>query len=418
MNSDKNIRDQFQSKFENYKVPLPADGWDRIEVSLNSVSSTNIVSRRFKLRYIGAAAAALLILVGSLLFFNNISEQNEIIISEAPSKIHDSNIPSQPDEVYKPAVETKELLAGNYQPVTHVLSKTTEKVSVEETVSAAANEIIYTTKQNEVLNIDKEDEEWFDLPIEEIIDISGENDVLFADNSSNRDREDLILSISGRGGLTSYQQAVNAPMTLRSAVAFDNQKAPDNMDKSALQTNTIGELESEMEHSQPVSFGITVSKQLFDDLYVETGLIYSFLYSRAKNSSVAFQEKETQKLHYLGVPLNLNYNIISLQKLNIYASVGGMIEKDIYGKYRRVNQGQSIEEDTQSSAMVDVNISQRNPQFSVNAGVGLSYPIYNDLRLYGKVGGSYYFDAKNQFSTIYSDRKIVMDLSLGVRYEF
>ena len=59
-----------------------------------------------------------------------------------------------------------------------------------------------------------------------------------------------------------------------------------------------------------------------------------------------------------------------------------------------------------------------NPQISVNAGVGAFYPIYGGFNLYGKIGGSYYFDAKNAEKTIYSDKKIVLDLNAGIRFDF
>ena len=95
-----------------------------------------------------------------------------------------------------------------------------------------------------------------------------------------------------------------------------------------------------------------------------------------------------------------------------------MIEKDVYGKFREEGESQSIDDTVKAELLVNEKISQRNPQLSVNAGLGLSYPLYKNLKLYGKIGGAYYFDAKNDFKTIYSDSKIVMDLSVGIRYEF
>ena len=175
-----------------------------------------------------------------------------------------------------------------------------------------------------------------------------------------------------------------------------------------------------MEHNQPVSFGLTVSKTLIDGLYLETGLVYSYLYSRSKNTSTALQNRQTQSLHYLGIPLNINYNLFNIKNLNVYTSVGGMIEKDVYGRFGFSEEGESptIDDPMKSRVWENDPISQRNPQLSVNAGLGLSYPLYRDFKLYGKIGGAYYFDAKNDYKTIYSDSKIVMDLSIGIRYEF
>src|SRR5690554_7527294 len=63
-------------------------------------------------------------------------------------------------------------------------------------------------------------------------------------------------------------------------------------------------------------------------LFPYTTLFRSYLYSKSKNTSNTLQNKQTQSLHYLGVPLNLNYQLFSLKDLNVYVSLGGMIEKD------------------------------------------------------------------------------------------
>jgi hypothetical protein len=255
---------------------------------------------------------------------------------------------------------------------------------------------------------------------EEVILVGGGDETLFAGRIlDERGEGTLLLAVNGRGGLTGYQQTVNTPMTLRSASALPEYQSE--IDKFPMQAVNTAENIAEMEHDMPVSFGISVSKYLTDDLSLETGLVYSYLHSKARNANNNFRIEEMQKLHYLGIPLNVNYNIFSLKRLNVYASIGGMAEKDLYGEFRKVKEGHAIslnDESEESEEYEITKISQRNPQISVNAGIGLSYPLYDRLRLYGKVGGAYYFDAKNEHKTIYSDRKIVIDLNVGLRYEF
>lgn len=412
MNSDNKIREQFQSKFKDFKGQVPVDGWDRLEKSLNNVEHAVVLIRNRNRRwYATAIAATLLILIGSLFFFYNPVEEESIIVSEQLPQSSDFNIDIV-DDVTPVITENEHLTASNLK-VTHFEDEGLIKLKVKN-LSDLFLEINYTG----IHNIDYIGENPEKYIIEEIFEVRGDNDILFAENNRENDNDRLVLSITGRGGLTSYQQAVNTPMTLRSAAVQEGNMFLDEKGKMSLQLNNTAGLEAEMEHSQPVSFGVTVSKSLIDDLYVETGFVYSYLYSKTRNHNIVSQENETQRLHYIGIPLNLNYNLFSLSGLNIYASIGGMVEKDVYGEYRRVKEGQSTETNNPSSEMEITTISQRNPQLSVNAGVGVSYPIYNDLKLYGKIGGAYYFDANNQHSTIYSDSKIVMDLSLGIRYEF
>lgn len=207
-------------------------------------------------------------------------------------------------------------------------------------------------------------------------------------------------------------------MTLRSASLSAQDQYGNESSKNLLTTTRAVDNLSEMEHDQPVSLGLTLSKSIFDNLSIESGLTYTYLSSRVRNANANFRVQETQKIHYLGIPVNLNYTLFSLRRLDVYASVGGLIEKDIYGEYRKMGTGETLDFNSSAEEEEVTTISQRNPQLSVNAGLGLSYPLIQNLKLYGKVGGAYYFDAGNEYKTIYSDRKIVMDLNVGIRYEF
>jgi len=184
--------------------------------------------------------------------------------------------------------------------------------------------------------------------------------------------------------------------------------------------------EFKLEHSQPISFGITVSKQLTSRLSLETGLVYTRLSSKVTSNSM-FNLDETQKFDYLGVPLSLNYTFYELGRTKFYLSAGGMIQKDISGKLvSNMNfsiadlQNADINSEIFYSEPYYINnsIEQSRPQFSVFASLGVAYPIYRNLYLYGTVGGAYYFDAGNQYRTIFSDRKTQLDLNLGVKFDF
>ena len=427
MNSDSEIKKQFKSKFDDFKVPVPDDGWDQIEKSLNSIGvvQNHNVSKIWQI--VGAVAAVAVLIFGSLLFLNFPVEQDETYISDAAEKtitIKDekSESATRPifSEIINPANE--QLLVqnkGNLNKKADIAFELDEEivlVEVSESFSDGVegfDEVVETFSQK-IASMDISEDE---LP-EEITLITQEQDHLLADHFVEQDENSLVLSFGGKGGLTSFYQSVNTPMTLRSATVVSDKQLLDESDKILFQQNIYKDNIAEMEHDQPVSFGVTVSKYIIDGLYLETGLVYSYLYSKSKNTSTSLQNRQTQTLHYLGVPLNLNYNLFSLKSLNVYASLGGMIEKDVYGKFREEGESQLIDDEMKSEFLRNETISQRNPQLSVNAGLGLSYPLYRDLKLYGKIGGAYYFDAKNDYKTIYSDSKIVMDLSIGIRYEF
>jgi len=435
MNIDNNIRRAFQSKIGDYKAPVPADGWDRIDQSMRAATTARMMARRRW--FAGSAAAVLIMLVGSILFFRDpVGEPQQMIAeSSSSSSITEmksgarAGVTTEHDvtmEQVSPSTGNKQLFAARNR-----RTNSASLISVSN-----PSEIIEAWLQrvrNDDANLEKELNPETLLAmvkalkksaaqnpaVEAFITVDGGREGLRGESESSRIEEgQMVLAFNGRGGLTSFQQTVNTPMTLRSAAVAEGDQFAGEPNKMVQAANSTADNISEMEHDQPVSFGFTVSKSLIDDLYLETGLVYTYLSSKARSTNSNFQVHETQQLHYLGIPLNVNYNLFSLKKLDVYASVGGMIEKDLYGEYRKIGEGQSLEFNSSSEEEEITKISQHNPQISVNAGVGISYPIYNSLKLYGKIGGAYYFNANNDYKTIYSDRKIVMDLNVGLRYEF
>ncbi|QRX64584.1 outer membrane beta-barrel protein [Dysgonomonadaceae bacterium zrk40] len=435
MNRDNDIRRAFQAKFDGYQPPLAADGWEHIEHSLNQAGAyRSVIRRRW---YAGTAAALLLLLVGSIFFLRDPMTVPETMVTESNSPQPESRYaPEQPATAESTVAEVQqtfvsptrasarltfagrsqrdELLVGRNSSAA-MLTRWMEQEGIGANRQLTGN---WTSLRSLLRRSAVERAGQIDTKGEELITVSGNDDQLFAEYAGySSGDEPLIVGLSGKGGLSSFKQSVNTPMTLRSAsIPTDNHYAEGG--KQMLAGTLASDNFSEMEHDQPLSFGLTLSKQISDKLSVESGLTYSYLSSRVRNANANFRVEETQKIHYLGIPLNLNYTLFTFNNFNIYASLGGMLEKDIYGEYRKLGVGESADFNSTAQEEEVTKISQRNPQLSVNAGVGISYPLIQNLRVYGKAGGAYYFDAGNQYKTIYSDRKIVMDLNIGFRYEF
>lgn len=421
MNKEDIFKEQLKSVFSDFEAPVPHDGWEKMEQSLNAIARARIIRRNW---YIGSAAATVVILLGSLFFLKSpqTDKPNLPVFTE---EVASDNMKSAD----KQEVRQEILIAGHTErreselpTVSKVLEQTQEKIVIAGQTREEKAEVTEEKKaQPEEKRIVQPNQEEIDRLIQEF-ENAGKADIFGGLALKENKSKPLMLALNAKGGLTSSQKTVNSPMTLRSA----STAKPDDNGKMlyadyrnvAYNTGSIADNVAKMEHDQPVSFGITVSKTIIDRLSVETGLVYTYLFSRAKNTSVDFQNQETQHFHYLGIPVNVNYNFISIGKLGLYASFGGMIEKDIYGEFRNSGQSVSTELNSTSQGSIATRISQRNPQISVNAGVGAFYPIYGGFNLYGKIGGSYYFDAKNDYKTIYADKKIVLDLNAGIRFDF
>jgi hypothetical protein len=427
MNEKDDIKEQFRLKLYDYKAPVPDNEWDRLEKSLNKAMRQRVVRRRWT----AAAAAIVVLIVGGLIYLNFPVNKDMPIVTE---KI--THTDTEEKELSSPIIEKIEI---EHSPLVVSVDKNkfkelkkTEVFVEKEVFRPETEELPFVDKgtAKESTNLEEQSEtiadEELDRFIEEFVNQRNSSQT-YLDLKEKEKKDNIALAFNARGGLTSLRRTTNSPMTLKS-VTSKNYAVDDEPGKKLI-TGNINNMEfdtyqvdmtdniSEMVHEQPLSVGITVAKYFTDRMSLETGLVYTYLYSKAKNTANQFRNQETQQLHYLGIPLNVNYSLLSFHKLNMYVSMGGMIEKDFYGKYQY---DETVEPETNSGAekKVSVSIHQKNPQVSINTGLGLFYPIYDNLGIYGKIGGAYYFDTHNKYKTYYSDKKIVLDMNIGFKINF
>ncbi len=168
---------------------------------------------------------------------------------------------------------------------------------------------------------------------------------------------------------------------------------------------------SDVDHSLPLTFGVSVRKDLNSRLGIETGLNYTYLSTTMKKAGTPHYQAK-QELHYLGIPLNLIVYLWNDNKWNVYLSAGGMAEKGIQGVYT-----QDMYLNGKKTADVKDKGSVSGMQWSLNASAGVSYSFYNDWGVYVEPRVSYYFD-NNQPVSIRTDKSTVFGLGAGLRYKF
>lgn len=176
------------------------------------------------------------------------------------------------------------------------------------------------------------------------------------------------------------------------------------------------EVQEEYSHKIPVKVGLTARYNITGRLGVETGLTYSIL-----SSSVKIGNSETgknwstgsQTLHYLGIPLNISFNILDSRYVNVYVTGGGMMEKSISG---------SIKTDEYVDGKFDraltTNISPKGLQWSVNAAAGVQANILPQLGFFVEPGVSHHFKNGSRVRSIYTDKPTDFSLGFGLRYSF
>lgn len=176
------------------------------------------------------------------------------------------------------------------------------------------------------------------------------------------------------------------------------------------------EVQEEYSHKIPVKVGLTARYNITGRLGVETGLTYSIL-----SSSVKIGNSETgknwstgsQTLHYLGIPLNISFNILNSRYVNIYVTGGGMMEKSISGSIRTDEYV-----DGKFDRTLTTNISPKGLQWSVNAAAGVQANILPQLGFFVEPGVSHHFKNGSRVRSIYTDKPTDFSLGFGLRYSF
>lgn len=80
-------------------------------------------------------------------------------------------------------------------------------------------------------------------------------------------------------------------------------------------------------HSQPRTFGVSISYGLSDKFFLTSGLDYSYCHSRL---TYPINDKTLdQRAHYLGIPLHLDWSVIQGNNLSLYIGAGGEARKCI-----------------------------------------------------------------------------------------
>lgn len=176
------------------------------------------------------------------------------------------------------------------------------------------------------------------------------------------------------------------------------------------------EVQEEYSHKIPVKVGLTARYNITGRLGVETGLTYSILSSSVKTGNSETGKNwstGSQTLHYLGIPLNISFNILNSRYVNIYVTGGGMMEKSISGS---IKTDEYV--DGKFARTLTTKISPKGLQWSVNAAAGVQANILPQLGFFVEPGVSHHFKNSSRVRSIYTDKPTDFSLGFGLRYSF
>ncbi len=160
-------------------------------------------------------------------------------------------------------------------------------------------------------------------------------------------------------------------------------------------------------HHLPVKLGVSLRYDLDERWNLQSGLTYSYLASDISKDS--YDTK--QKLHYIGIPLQIGYKLGESKRFRSYIAAGFQVEKLVSG---RAVTRHSKNKELQSTFIQ--NISDKRLLFSILTSYGVEYALGKNLSLYAEPGIHYYFKNGNGLQTHYNEQPLDLNLTIGFRF--
>lgn len=153
-------------------------------------------------------------------------------------------------------------------------------------------------------------------------------------------------------------------------------------------------------HDMPISIGFTASYSVTPRIALASGLVYTLATSSFQHG--ASMPKETQTLHYVGIPLNLSYTVWGNSWLRTYIMAGAQADMNVKA---------TLKADGHKS-----NIDNDRAQFSITGGAGVQLNVAQQLGVYVEPGVRYYFDNGSAVQTIFKEHPTNFSLQVGLRW--
>ena len=388
-----------QQKMNGFEVPTIPEGlWENIDAALETgeqPTNTQHLTPNTQYRRKACAAILLLLAIPTAIYLLH-NKEDETVVAELEKKAPFQEISSSKGATPEDTETSPTLSTPS---VKHLAKATIQKTTIaESTIANGSNPAIEeqvnkVEKANQDSPITKQPAKKVSTPSattkgthEEPVNNYGEEDLTI--NKKQQDNR-LYLAMNASGISFSGDMTTTDYMMNDGHYSIGN----DLINKS----NEIPY--NEETHHRPISIGLQVGIPVAKDWSIVTGLTYTYLHSEMKESTGLAYVYTDQKLHFVGVPVQMNYQLYNNRHCNIYLGAGGRADIGVSGKTNHESK-----------------LSHLPVNYSLKAAAGVQVNLFKSLNIYAEPTIQYNIPGSTRYKTYYTEHKTMFDLQLGVRF--
>lgn len=265
------------------------------------------------------------------------------------------------------------------------------------------------------------------VPVDQAVPrVSGESggQLIFEDAGDFFPLDEDVSRVSGRRKTLSLKLAVASSsfsstshsgygaMYGSSVAAFRFSATPvaDDGYSAVLLMNNYQEVSTTSRHYLPVNVGFSLGWEFAPGFSLSAGVDYTCLVSDLSSGTDATRYETRQTLHYLGIPVTLEWSFVQRPRLRAYLYAGGQARKAVYG----TSSTRYVIDSAPWEPVIE-KIGETPLQWSAGAGAGVEYILGDKVGLYAEPGLNYYFDNGSPVENVFKSRPLNFNLTLGLR---
>jgi hypothetical protein len=385
-----------QKKMNNYEVPTIPEGlWEDIDAAIGEIPSKTAKKTALFSNWKKACAAILLLLLipTTLLFLNN--KENEALVEDGSV----GSIPQQTAPI-SPITPTSSPIAQ----VNHITTPLAQKAPPTSKPSLVLAQEPTTQEEDAPTNSPEEKQAEKEQATSTSASQAPQSEERATAPKVPQSEDAPIFKQEKQDGIYLAMNASGVNLSSEDWTSsrgniFPSDKVTYSDSGSGLSNLWTSSQYHEEKHDRPITIGLQVGIPVADKWSVATGLAYTYLHSEIEDGTALSSIHTDQKLHFIGVPVQLNYQLYNNRYCNIYIGTGGRIDFGVSGKTNH-----------------ESHLSHLPVNYSLKASTGVQVKLFKSLNIYAEPSVQYNIPGSKRYKTYYTEHNTMFDLQFGIRF--